>query len=329
MKKTGFNLNIIGSKKIFYGISIALISLTLIFSFVFGVKLSIEFSGGALINYSYSGGIDMDALNRTVNETIGQEATVQKKTNIATGSNSVDISIANSRGLSTEDQSKLTATLQETYSFANFELMSSNNVSASNGREFFFRCIVALILASVFIVVYVGFAFRKIGGVSAGVTSVIALLHDAIMVFATFVILRYPLDQNFIAVILTILGYSVNDTIVIFDRIRENERTPGNKLSPRELSNKSLNQVLSRTLYATITTVMALVVVCVVCVATGLTSMTSFVIPMTIGMISGSYSTICIAIPLWVDWKNHSDKKPGRSSKVSNKHASSVGKIRL
>ncbi|MDR2655181.1 MAG: protein translocase subunit SecF [Oscillospiraceae bacterium] len=330
MKKE-FNVNFYKNRNIYFILSSALIILTLAFSLIFGVNMSIEFQGGALINYSYDGDINLDELSAKIDETIGQEASLNKKTDIASGKNAVEISLASSGGLDTDAQSNLTKTLQETYPDADFELMSSNNVSAATGREFFIKCIVAVVLASALIVIYVAFAFRKIGGFSAGVVSVIALIHDVIMVYATFVIMRYPLDGNFIAVVLTILGYSVNDTIVIFDRIRENELLYGDKWTIEELGNRSLNQVLSRTINISLATVMALIVICVVCILANVSSITTFVIPMAVGMVSGSYSTICLAIPLWIMWKNSSAKRPKKE--LQNTHRSkrenAVGKIRL
>lgn len=90
------------------------------------------------------------------------------------------------------------------------------------GMEFFKKCIVAVVFASVIMIVYIGFRFRKIGGASAGVVSVIALIHDVLIAYGVFVLLGFTINDNFIAVVLTILGYSINDTIVIYDRIREN-----------------------------------------------------------------------------------------------------------
>lgn len=120
-----------------------------------------------------------------------------------------------------------------------------------------------------------------------------------------FVLLRIPLNGNFIAALLTILGYSINDTVVIYDRIRENSALYGKKqMSLAELVNLSVNQSFARSLMTSITTCLALGVVCVVSVIYRLDSIYSFAFPLLFGMVSGVYSTICIATPLWVDWKN-------------------------
>ena len=133
--------------------------------------------------------------------------------------------------------------------------------------------------------------------------AVVALLHDVLFVFTTFIIFRMPINDNFIAIVLTILGYSLNDTIVIYDRIRENKRLLGKKYTTGELVNLSINQSLTRTINTSVMTVLAMAVVLVVALMYNVESIVSFALPMIIGMIAGVYSSICIAGPLWVMWQ--------------------------
>ena len=179
-------------------------------------------------------------------------------------------------------------------------------------------------MAAVIMILYVAIRFRKIGGLSAGVMAVVALIHDLIIVYFVFVLFRMPLNDNFIAVVLMILGYSLNDTIVIYDRVRENRRKSGPKVTITEIVNNSLNQCFTRTICTSITTIIAIGSVLVVSLIYGISSIISFALPMMIGLISGSYSSVCIAAPLWVMWKNHKDKKTlekrkGDSTKKSSK----------
>ncbi len=157
-------------------------------------------------------------------------------------------------------------------------------------------------------IIYIGFRFKKIGGISAGVFSVVALAHDMYMVYGCFVICRFDINANFMAVLLTILGYSINATIIIYDRIRENENLLGNKMELEDLVNLSITQTMGRSIHTTVTTVLAMATVCIVCIICGVTSILSFAFPLIIGMISGVYSTICLAGPLWVDWQNYKQK---------------------
>ena len=122
--------------------------------------------------------------------------------------------------------------------------------------------------------------------------------------------MRIPLNGNFIAALLTILGYSINDTVVIYDRVRENRQLYGNSMDFATLVNNSINQSLRRSINTTISTLLALGTVCVVSVVFGLDSIFTFAFPLIIGMISGVYSTICIAGPLWVEWELHKKAKP-------------------
>ncbi|MBQ9769137.1 MAG: protein translocase subunit SecF, partial [Clostridia bacterium] len=136
----------------------------------------------------------------------------------------------------------------------------------------------------------------------------VALVLDLFVAFFTAVIFRLQVDMTFLAVILTILGYSLNDTIVVYDRIRENKGIYPDATTA-ELVNTSLNTVKIRTIITTITTFLAVVMIIVVAEVFGLTSLRSFAIPMAVGLISGCISSLFISAPLWVIWKNRLDKK--------------------
>jgi len=183
-------------------------------------------------------------------------------------------------------------------------------VDPTIGKEFFAKSIVAVVAASLLILVYIAVRFKKIGGWPAGSMAVVALVHDLIVVYGVFVVMRIPLNGNFIAALLTILGYSINDTVVIYDRVRENRQLYGNSMDFATLVNNSINQSLRRSINTTISTLLALGTVCVVSVVFGLDSIFTFAFPLIIGMISGVYSTICIAGPLWVEWELHKKAKP-------------------
>ncbi|MEG2404613.1 MAG: protein translocase subunit SecF, partial [Oscillospiraceae bacterium] len=177
------------------------------------------------------------------------------------------------------------------------------------GKEFFAKSIVAVVAASLLILLYIAFRFKKIGGWPAGSMAVVALVHDLIVIFGVFIIMRIPLNGNFIAALLTILGYSINDTVVIYDRIRENRQLMGDKMPFEELVNLSINQSLTRSINTTVSTVLALGCVCIVSGVFGLDSIFTFAFPLIIGMVSGVYSTVCIAGPLWVEWENYKLRK--------------------
>ena len=299
------SINFIGNRKKFYTFSCALIAVVLVFCAVFGVKMDVEFKGGSMITLAYEGDADLNDLKSTIGTELGKSnLTLQTGSDIS-GNQTLTVTLPGSDTLTTEQLDNLLATLNEQYPDNNFVQNEVSNVDATIGKEFLLKSVVALVAACVLILLYVAYRFRKIGGLKAGSTAIVALLHDMFVVFGVFVLLRIPLNGNFIAALLTILGYSINDTVVIYDRIRENSALYGKKqMSLAELVNLSINQSFARSLMTSITTCLALGVVCVISVIYRLDSIYSFAFPLLFGMVSGVYSTICIATPLWVDWKN-------------------------
>ena len=299
------HINFIGNRKKFYTFSCALIVIVLVFCAVFGVKMDVEFKGGSMVTLSYEGDVDLPSLKSEIGSQLGQnDLTLQTGSDIS-GNQTLTVTLPGSQTLTTEQLDDMLTAINEAHPENNFEQNEVSNVNATIGKEFLFKSLVALVAACVLILAYVAFRFRKIGGLKAGSTAIVALLHDMFVVFGVFVILRIPLNGNFIAAVLTILGYSINDTVVIYDRIRENSALYSKKqMGLAELVNLSVNQSFSRSLMTSITTCLALGVVCVVSVIYRLDSIYTFAFPLLFGMVSGVYSTICIATPLWVDWKS-------------------------
>ena len=312
------SINFIGNRKKFYTFSCALIAVVLVFCGIFGVKMDVEFKGGSMITLAYEGDADLNDLKSTIGTELGKSnLTLQTGSDIS-GNQTLTVTLPGSDTLTTEQLDNLLAALNEQYPDNNFVQNEVSNVDATIGKEFLLKSVVALVAACVLILLYVAYRFRKIGGLKAGSTAIVALLHDMFVVFGVFVLLRIPLNGNFIAALLTILGYSINDTVVIYDRIRENSALYGKKqMSLAELVNLSVNQSFARSLMTSITTCLALGVVCVVSVIYRLDSIYSFAFPLLFGMVSGVYSTICIATPLWVDWK--SKKKAAKKEAACRK----------
>ena len=298
------SINFIGNRKKFYTFSCALLALVLVFCGVFGVKMDVEFKGGSMITLAYEGDADLNDLKSTISTELNKSSLTLQTGSDISGNQTLTVTLPGSDTLTTEELDSLLATLNEQYPDNAFVQNEVSNVDATIGKEFMLKSIVALVAACVLILLYVAYRFRRIGGLKAGSTAIVALLHDMLVVFGVFVILRIPLNGNFIAALLTILGYSINDTVVIYDRIRENSALYSKKqMSLAELVNLSINQSFARSLMTSITTCLALGVVCIISVIYRLDSIYSFAFPLLFGMVSGVYSTICIATPLWVDWK--------------------------
>ena len=305
--------NFIGHTKIFFGISIALFVIGIVCNIIFGTQMDIQFTGGAIIQYSYTGQVNEEQFKAFLQNETTDHVSFTISRNLIAGDTDADtqegyiiaVQFPGNETISLEEQQALTEKLQETYPDNNFQYSESNSVEPSMGWNFFLKCMTAVAIACVLMVLYVTLRFKKINGLSAGVMALVALLHDVIMVYFCFIIFRMPLDSNFIAVVLMILGYSLNDTIVIYDRVRENQSLLGNKTAPAELFNLSASQVLKRTVCTSLTTLIAIACVFVVSMIFNLSSVISFALPMMVGVIVGCYSSLCIAGPLWVIWQNH------------------------
>ena len=301
--------DIIGNRKKFFLFSTVLIVFILLFSFVFGVEMDIQFKGGAMLTYGYQGEISLSAIQGDIESVLGSNVTLQTGSSIATGAQTLTISMPGTQTVETATVEKLSEALTGAYPDLNFQQLSMNNVDPTIGGEFFAKSIVAVVAASVLILIYIAIRFKNIGGWPAGCMAIVALIHDLIVVYGVFVLMRVPLNGNFIAALLTILGYSINDTVVIYDRVRENRHLYGNTMDFATLVNTSLNQSLTRSIKTTVTTLLALGTVCVMSIVYGLDSIFTFAFPLIIGMISGVYSTVCIAGPLWVEWELRKSKK--------------------
>ena len=301
-------INFVGLRKKFLVFSSCLMAAIVLCAVVFGVHLDTEFTGGAMITLSYDGSFEMAQVQQTASDALENTGlTLQTGENVATGDQTLKISMPGTETVTTDQVEALLGSLNETYPDNNFAQLSLSNVSAAMGTKFLQKSLVAVVFALVLILLYIALRFKNIGGLTGGMMAVLALVNDLMVVFGTFVLLRTALDGNFIAAMLTILGYSINDTVVVYDRIRENRTLMGKKASFEELVNHSVNQSARRTLITTITTVMALGVMCIVAKLYGLDSIFTFAFPLMMGMISGVYTSLCVSTSAWVLW---SERKP-------------------
>ncbi len=282
----------------------AIFVIGIIWSVIFGVKLDINFSGGAKVSYSYTGEIAEKDIEAIVDNHIKKDYSLRKSTALAGDTQTFEIALSGKNALSAKTQEAITKDLVEKFKDNKIELYNSNSVSPTIAGSFFAKSLVAVLITAVLVVIYVGIRFRKIGGVSAGITALIALVFDVLITFFTCVIFGLQIDSNYIAVVLTMLGYSLNDTIVIYDRIRENRKyNPDKEIG--ELVNESVNTVIIRNIVTTVTTLLAVTTIIVVAEIYGLTSLRTFAIPMAFGLLSGSLSSLFVSGPIWVLWRRH------------------------
>ena len=322
MNEKTYRFHFYQNRKIYFAISIVLV-VGILASIIIGPKLDIQFAGGSMILYSVEGGqADAAGIETAIVDSIGRDCEVTISQDITTGGEQVNVSFAGNQAMTPEEQTQVTEALQSAYPDLGFELLSSSSVEASMGARFFQKCLVCFAITAVFLLVYIALRFRKIGGLAAGVTAVIALMHDVLIAFCVFVIFGLDVDDVFIAVILTILGYSLNATIVVYDRVRENRRKLGPKVGYDEILNLSMNQTLSRTVLTSLCTFLALVVVFImgrakdttvvvfiVALIFNIDTVVSFALPMMAGVAAGCFSSQFIAPNLFGMWQIHKRNK--------------------
>lgn len=272
-----------------------------------GITLDTSFIGGAILKYNYQGEIDIAENEKAAAEAINRPVSIQMTTDLVTEEKKMVVTLAGNEGLSPEEQLQLFDALSAVNPTSELTLSESYIVEPYIGRQALVNSVKAIVLASIFIVIYVAIRFSSISGISAGVMALVALVHDILFVLFVFAVFSIPLNDAFVAVTLTIIGYSINDTIVIYDRIREN--TTIEKLSLKDLLNLSVTQSMSRSINTTITTATCILLVFVFAYVYGIQSIVVFSLPMFFGLLSGCYSTICIAGSLWVTWKSFREKK--------------------
>ena len=299
MRKISFYKN----RKWYFLLSATFMLVGIIVSLVFGIKMDITFKGGSIVKYAYEGTIELAKADSVIADAIQSEVSVQETTSLGDNKTYLVVNVAGTKALSPDDQIALKDALTSNFPQAFFTLESANLVDPFIGRELLTKGLWAIALASILIVAYVWFSFRSMSGPSAGVMGLVALFHGVLVAFFMFVILRIPLNESLVAVILTILGFSINDTIVVYDRIRENERLHKGKMPLADLVDLSINQSLTRSINTSLATFGAVTVAYIFSYIYNIDSIKEFALPMMIGLISGSYSTICLAGPLWVMWK--------------------------
>ncbi len=281
-------MNIIKNRNIYRMISAAIIIVGLIMFMVSGLNYGIDFTGGTILQIKIGKFISVEEAKELVDE-FDKDATV-----IHVGNDKDEIIIKSTLDLSNNETTALINKFVEKYDIEgdNFQ---TEKVGPSMGAEIKKKALTSMLIATVLMLAYITWRFEFTFGISA----IIALVHDILIMLSFYSIFKIPVDNAFIAAILTIVGYSINDTIVIFDRIRENVKLYPRE-SPEEIVNKSISQSLKRTINTSITTLIAVLVVYIL----GVENMKILALPLMVGIIAGSYSSIFIASPIWYDLKN-------------------------
>ena len=299
-------IDFVGRKKIFFTVSLILAIAVPIVAMGIGkattdksLNFSLEFMGGTSTTVEFNEDMSMQQLEAEVNPKVeaitgDADVTCVKVVN----SNNVTIK---TRTLTVQERKQMDEMLINDFG-VDKEGISTQSISATVSNEMRRDAVVAVIVATIFMLLYIWFRFKDIRFASS---AVLALLHDVCVVLGFYAVSRVSVGTTFIACMLTIVGYSINATIVIFDRIRENLGSGATKKDLANVVNTSITQTLTRSIYTSLTT---FVMVCVLWIL-GVSSIREFALPIMVGIICGAYSSVCVTGPLWYVIKTKTGKK--------------------
>ena len=281
-------MNIIKNRKIYSMVSLAIIIVGILMFAFKGLNYGIDFTGGTLIQINAGKFISVDEVREIVDE-YDNEANI-----LHAGENKDELIIKSTLDLSNDDTAAIISKFIEKYDIDKNNFLSEK-FGATMGAEIQKKAIMSMLIATALMLAYITWRFE----LNFGIAAIIALIHDILIMLAVYSIFRIPVNSSFIAAILTVVGYSINDTIVIFDRMRENLKLHP-KWSAEDTINNSINQSLRRTINTTITTLIAVVVLYIM----GVEDVKVLAFPLIVGLVAGTYSSIFIASPVWYELKN-------------------------
>jgi len=292
------NFNIIGKRKIWYMLSLLFIIPGIISIFVQGFNLGIDFTGGTIVELKFAKPVTVLQVRDTLKDYGLENSTIQ-----LAGKEHIEASedvFVRTAILPDETRRAVLDGMKE--KLGEYQVLRTEKVGAVMGSELTLKAVLAMLISWVIIIMYISYRFELKFALSA----IAALLHDIIIVMGVFSLLQKEIDGSFVAAIMTIIGYSINDTIVIFDRIRENLKLHFRKGGDLiELINHSIMQTMTRSIYTVLTVLFTVVSLFVF----GGETTKNFALALLIGISCGAYSSIFNASPLWYDLKRMADKK--------------------
>ncbi len=292
-------------KKIFYSISIVIMVIGLAFGLVRGLNYGIDFTGGTMIQMDMGQKVEISDVEKAIKEyDLDPEI-------IYSGADNEQIVIRTIEALDSDQRAEVISTINEAFGTTDENVIAEELFGPSVGKELRNNAILAIIIASICMLIYIRFRFSqwKFGG-----AALLGVLHDVLIVMAFYAIFNITVNNPFIAGILTVVGYSINDTIVIFDRIRENIRYM-KKGGTEEMIDTSITQTLGRSLMTSVTTLIVMVPLLIMAGD----SIREFVLPLMVGIIAGAYSSICVCSPLYFDFSKKSTLSKYEKQVMKNK----------
>ncbi|RKD34653.1 protein translocase subunit SecF [Thermohalobacter berrensis] len=277
-------MNIIGKRNIFFILSIAIILTGIVVAIISGLNYGIDFTGGTLMQINLGKKVSVNEI-REITDQFDKNASI-----LHAGDNKEKIIVKTTLDLNNKNRLEIFNKFKNKYNLKDEDFIQSEKFGPAIGKEIRRKAIIAVLIATVGMLLYITFRFELMFGISA----IVALIHDVLIALAVYALLKVPVNSSFVAAILTIVGYSINDTIVVFDRIRENLKVIKRK-NYDELVNKSIQQTISRSINTSFTTLLAIVTLYIL----GVEAIKDFALPLIVGILAGTYSSIFIASPVW------------------------------
>lgn len=299
------SINFVGMRKITLSVAAVVLIIGVIFAGVNKSQIGgffnygLDFKGGTSTNVTFNKDYSLEEISKEivpVVESVTGEAGTQ--TQKVQGTNQV---IIKTRSLSLDEREKLNKALADKFG-VDAEKITAESISGAVSSEMKKDAVVATVLATILMLIYIWIRFRDF---SFAAGSILALLHDVFIVISCYAIFRWSVGSTFIACILTILGYSINATIVIFDRIRENKAILSKSTAKEELINKSVTETLTRSIYSSLTTFITIFILFLM----GVPSIREFALPIMVGIVAGTYSSVFLSSVFWYLLSNKFDKK--------------------
>ena len=280
-------------RKIYYTVSVVILVIGLAFGLVRGLNYGIDFTGGTMVQIDMGKEVAMEEVEAVLNDR-GIEAEV-----VYAGENNEQIMIRTVDAIENDERSALIADLQQEFGFDDSDILAQELFGPTVGKELRNNAIKAVLLAAVGMLIYIRLRFKEW---NFGASAILGVLHDVLIVLTFYAVFNVTVNNPFIAGILTVVGYSINDTIVIFDRIRENNQLM--RKDEEEIIDISINQTLSRSIMTTFTTLIVMVPMFIMTSA----SMREFILPLMVGVAAGCLSSIFICSPLYYQLSQHKRK---------------------
>lgn len=300
------------NRKWFLSFSAVVLAFAAIASMILGIKWDIRFQGGLIASYRYQGELEEEDFRQTVQSVLGKSVTVQPWTEEETGAAGYLLSASQCREFSSQEELKLTATLNATFPQNEIEFVFQDIVQPLVSQQFWSNIQVGLGVLMVLVFFYFSAAFQKIGGWLTGILTIGVLVHDLLLVFFVFAIFRIPVGEGFLVAALLTLGCSLINQICVYNKIRENRQILGEGISCEQLANQSIHQLLPRILSTLAVEVMASTILCVMAFLSHMDSLVNIVFPIIAGIFFSAYSSICLGGPLWAGWYDFRAKKRGQ-----------------